>query len=234
MSGFWVLLGKEFKEQLRTNKLLIAAAVFLFFGLSTPLMTKYLPEIIKSMPSTGGIVIEMPPPTSADALMEYASTMAQFGVLVAVLVAMGAIAREVESGTAAMVLSKPVSRLAFLLAKLKAEAVTFLVAFALGGLACWGYTLALFGDVSAAGFVYQNILMWLFFVFCLSVTLVFSSLMKSQLAAGGLALGAIIFLSAISALPWVGRYLPGALIGWGNRLVTGQPGTAEWGAVAVE
>jgi ABC-2 type transport system permease protein len=157
--------------------------------------------------------------------------MAQFGVLVAVLVAMGAIAREIETGTAAMVLSKPVGRLAFILAKLKAESFTFLVALILGGLACWGYTLILFGNANALGFLYQNLLLGLFLMFCLAVTLYFSSLMKSQLAAGGLALALIIFLSAISNLPWIGHYLPGQLINWGNRLVLNMPGGTEWRAV---
>lgn len=232
MSGFWVLLRKEFREQFKTSKVVIVAAVFLFFGLGTPLLTKYTPELIKAV-GTGGITIEMPTPTSGDSLTEYTSTMSQFGVLMAVLVAMGAIAKEVETGTAAMVLSKPVGRLAFILAKLKAEGFTFLVALILGGLACWGYTVILFGDANALGFLYQNLLLGLFFALCLGVTLFFSSLMKSQLAAGGLALAFIIFLSAISGLPWVGRYLPGALIDWGNRLVLKTPGEAEWGAVAV-
>jgi ABC-2 type transport system permease protein len=239
MSGFMVLLRKEIREQLKTSKVLIAVAVFLFFGLSTPVLTKYLPEIIKSVPSTGGVIIQMPPPVSADSLTGYVGNLAQLGVMVAVLLAMGAIAREVETGTAAMVLSKPVSRLSFILAKLQAESLTFLAAFLLGGLACWGYTLALFGDAHTAGFFYQNLLLLLFFIFCLSVTLAFSSLMKSQLAAGGLALAVIVFLSAISGLPWVGPYLPGALISWGNRLVLGAQGmgtggvASSWGAVAV-
>jgi ABC-2 type transport system permease protein len=232
MRGFWVLLRKELAEQFRTSKVIIVAAVFLFFGLGTPLLTKYTPELIKAV-GTGGITIEMPAPTSGDSLTKYTSTMAQFGVLMAVLVAMGAIAREVEMGTAAMVLSKPVGRLAFILAKLKAEAFTFLVALILGGLACWGYTVLLFGDANATGFLYQNLLLGLFFVLCLGITLLFSSLMTSQLAAGGLALALIILLSVVGSLPWVGRYLPGQLINWGNRLVSKIPGTTEWGAVGV-
>lgn len=235
MSGFWVLLRKELKEQFKTSKVIVVVAVFLFFGLGTPLLTKYTPMLLESMGSTGtgGITIEMPDPTSSDSLLEYSSTMAQFGVLMAILVAMGAIAKEAETGTAAMVLSKPVGRLAFILAKLKAEAFTFLLAFLLGGLACWGYTLVLFGDAGILGFLYQNLLLFLFFILCLTVTLFFSSLMKNQLAAGGLALASVIGISAFSALPKVGRYLPGGLLNWGNRLVLNQPGGSEWGAVAV-
>jgi ABC-2 type transport system permease protein len=233
MKGFLVLLRKEIREQFKTNKVLIVAAVFLFFGLSEPILTKYLPEIIKAAPSTGGIIIQMPPPTSSDALVGYTSNMAQFGVLIAILVAMGAVAKEIETGTAAMVLSKPVGRMAFILAKLSAEGVTFGMAMLLGGLACWGYTLVLFGDAHAAAFLYQNLLLALFFALVLGVTLLFSSLMKNQLSAGGLSMALVIFLAAISGLPWVGPYLPGALINWGNRLVMGLPGASNWGAVGV-
>ena len=47
MTGFLPLLKKELKEQLKTHKLLIVGCIFLFFGLTTPLMLKYLPEILK-------------------------------------------------------------------------------------------------------------------------------------------------------------------------------------------
>ena len=82
MSGFWVFLRKELKEQFKTSKVIIVAAVFLFFGLGTPILTKYTPELIKAA-GTGGITIEMPAPTSADSLIGYTSNMVQFGVLIA-------------------------------------------------------------------------------------------------------------------------------------------------------
>jgi ABC-2 type transport system permease protein len=231
MSGFGVLLGKELMEQWRTFKFLIIGGVFLFFGLSTPLLIKYLPELIE-LAGTGGMSIEIPPPTAIQAMAEYSATMAQFGVLIAVLVAMGAVAKEVESGTAMMVLSKPVSRTAYILAKFSAGSLNFVAALLVGGLACWVYTLILFGEAPVIGFVGQNVLLGLFLMLGLAVTLFFSSLFRNQLAAGGLALAAIIAQTALSALPWVGKYLPGQLINWGNNLLAGVSGAA-WGALAV-
>jgi ABC-2 type transport system permease protein len=231
MSGLMAFLKKELTEQWRTHRLIIVSAVFLFFGLSTPLMTKYLPEIIKM--AGQGLTIEIPPPTALQALAEYTSTMAQFGVLIAVLVAMGAVARERETGTAGIVLSKPVSYLAFILAKLKAISVSFLVAIILGGLGAWGYTLLLFGSAPVAGFVGQSLLLLLYMVLTVAVTLMFSSMFKSQLAAGALWLVVVIVLSLLSALPWVGPYMPGALTNWGNSLLTSTPGGSAWGALAV-
>ena len=66
MSGFGVLLKKELKEQLRTYRLLIVAAVFLLFGLGTPLLIKYTPQLIEM--AGEDLIIEMPPPSAAMAI----------------------------------------------------------------------------------------------------------------------------------------------------------------------
>jgi len=232
MRGFMALLKKELTEQVRTNRIVITAGVFLFFGLATPLMIKYLPELIEMAGETG-MEIEIPPPTPAQAMGEYVGTMMQFGVLAAILIAMGAIARERESGTAALVLSKPVGYPAFVLAKFKALGVTTLIAVLLGGLACWGYTHLLFDGAPGLGFLYANAILLLYLLLAVAITLMYSSFFKSQLAAGALGLVTVIGLSVVSSLPWVGKYLPGALVGWGNQLLAGAPGGEAWGALAV-
>ncbi len=231
MKGLLTLFKKELKEQLRTNRLIIVGGVFLFFGLSTPLMTKYLPDLLK----LGGQDLSaiFPPPTAAEAMLQYASTMIQFGVLIIILVAMGAVSRERESGTAALVLSKPVGYPAFIIAKFKAIGFTTLTGVSLGWLACWGYTYLLFENAPAWGFFLQNALLMLYLSLAIAVTLLFSSLFRNQLAAGALGLVTIVVLSIVSSLPWVGKYLPGELISWGNSLITGEPASAAWGAAAV-
>jgi ABC-2 type transport system permease protein len=230
MNGFGVLLKKELKEQLRTYKLLIVAAVFLLFGLGTPLLTKYTPQLIEM--AGEDLVIQMPPPSAAMAIAEYTSTIGQVGVLVAVLVAMGAVARERSRGTAAMVLSKPVSMGAFLIAKLTAMSVTFIGALILGSVACYTYTVLLIESADISAFLALNLLIALFLVVCLAVTLFFSSIFRNQLAAGGIALAIIIMQALLTQIPVFGDYLPARMIVWGTDLVENQAPTA-WGAVGV-
>src|SRR3989304_3459320 len=103
--SFLVLFRKEIREYLKTYKLLIVGAVFLLFGLSTPLIFKFLPEILRL--SGEELPIALPAFTAADALKSYVSNLGQVGLLVAVLVAMGVIAQERERGTAVMTLCKP-------------------------------------------------------------------------------------------------------------------------------
>jgi ABC-2 type transport system permease protein len=231
MTGLMPLLKKEIMEQLRTYRLLIVGCIFLFFGITTPLMLKYLPQIIE-LAGGAGMEITFPPPTAIDSLVEYAGTLGQLGVLVAVLIAMGSIANELRHGTAVITLSKPVSRAAFVNAKLIAMGLTFLVSLAAASLLCYGYTVWLIGKADVSAFIGQNLLLGLFLVFCLAVTLMFSGLFKSSLAAGGISIAVLIGQGVLSAIPRIGDFFPGRLLSWGNLLLTGG-GKSYWLALAI-
>ncbi|MBG7617220.1 MAG: ABC transporter permease subunit, partial [Chloroflexi bacterium] len=229
MSGFKTLLKKELLEQIKTYKLYIIGGVFLFFGFSTPLMLKYLPEILEL--ADEDIIVDLPAPTAIQALGEYSATIVQVGILIVVLLAMGAIAQERSRGTAIMTLSKPVSRSSFVAAKLTALSVSFIIALVAGSVACYLYTVMLIEDISITGFLGQNLLLILFFVFSISLTLYFSSLFKNSLAAGGIALTVLIGQAVVTQLPLVGDFVPGQLTSWGTHLLSGDAQSA-WGAVA--
>jgi ABC-2 type transport system permease protein len=231
MKGFAPLLKKEIREQFKLYRLVIVGGIFVFFGISDPIMLKYLPEILK-LAGSGNLNIQIPTPTAAQSLAEYAGNIGQIGVLVAVLVAMGCIANELKSGTAVMTLSKPVSRSAFVSAKLLAMSMTFIVSMILGSLFCFGYTVWLIQGAAVMPFVGLNLLLGLFLVFCLSVTLFFSSLYKSGLAAGGLAISVVIVQAIISSIPVIGNFMPGKLLSWGTDLLTGS-GTGNWWALGI-
>lgn len=230
MKGLAPLVKKEITEQWRTYRLVVVGGIFLVFGISTPLTLKYLPEILEL--AGEGVTIDMPPPTAAQSLAEYAGTIGQMGALVAVLVAMGCVANELRHGTAVMTLSKPVSRSAFVTAKLVAMSITFLISMALASVFCFAYTVWLIEGAGIWPFVALNLLLGLFLVFCLAVTLLFSSLFKNSLAAGGIAIGVVLGQALLGALPVVGDYMPNKILGWGNDLLTGG-GDHYWGAVAV-
>ena len=146
----------------------------------------------------------------------------------AVLVAMGSIANELRHGTALITLSKPVSRLAFVLAKLSAVSLTFLGSMVVASVFCFAYTVWLIESADIQAFISLNLLLGLFLVFCLAVTLLFSSLFKSSLAAGGLALVVIVAQAGLTTLPRFGDYMPGKLLGWGTDLLSGDGGNYWW------
>jgi ABC-2 type transport system permease protein len=98
----------------------------------------------------------------------------------------------------------------------------------IASLVCFGYTVWLIQGAAVWPFVRLNLLLALFLIFCLAVTMLFSSLYKSSLAAGGLALSVIVSQGIISAIPIVGKYMPGKLLDWGTNLLTGSDKTYWW------
>lgn len=222
---------KEWLELIRTHRLLVVAIVLVFFGLTSPLLAKFTPELITLLP-IGGITIQMPPPTVADAIGQYIKNMAQFGIILALLLTMGAIAQEKDKGTAAMMLVKPIPRGAFLGAKYLGLAAMFAITLAAAGIACYYYTLLLFEAMNVLHWLVLNALLLLYVLVYVALTLFCSTLVKSQAAAGGIALGLMALLGLVGAIPGLGKYLPGELVGWGTRLMLGD-GTASWPALGV-
>jgi len=232
MRGLATLTRKELKGQLRTYKLFIVAGVFAMLGMITPLSVYYTPYLLEGMEGVEDMAFELPVLTGPDVVIQYATSLTQLGILALILIGMGAIASERRSGTAAMVLCKPVGRGSFIIAKLLALSATSLASLALGGIVCYAYTSFLFGEVDASAFLVLHLLLGLYIVTCLSVVLLCSSFFKSQLAAGGIALATIIVLAMMSGIPRIGVYVPLRLVDWGTRLVAG-PAPSAWWAVVV-
>ncbi len=151
--NFMTALNKEFLEQRRTRKFLIALVVLVLFGMTSPLMAKMIPQIMTLVPGGEAFVGMIPEPTINDAVAQYIKNVTQFGILLALVFSMGAMAVEKDKGTAAMILSKPMPRGSFLLAKFAITRLDFFIAVVIAGVACYYYTYFLFGEL--------NILNWL-------------------------------------------------------------------------
>jgi ABC-2 type transport system permease protein len=229
--SLFVAFRKEWMELIRSYRLLVVAIVLVFFGLTSPLLAKFTPELMTLIP-TGGITIQMPPPTVADAFGQYIKNMAQFGIILALLLTMGAIAQEKDKGTAAMMLVKPLPRGAFLGAKFLGLAAIFAVSLAVAGIACYYYTLILFEAMDILHWLVLNVLLFVYTLVFVAITLFCSTVTKSQAAAGGIALGLMVILGLIGAIPGLGKYLPGELITWGTRLMFADT-TTSWTAFTV-
>jgi ABC-2 type transport system permease protein len=229
--NFFTVFRKEMMEQGRTYRFLIIAAVFVAFGLSSPAMAKFLPEMLKAIPSVpAALLASFPVPTVADAVAQYVKNMVQFGVLLALLMTMGVVVQEKERGTAAFFLTRPVSRETFLLAKFASMTVAFTASLAIAALGCWYYTYLLFEPLAWGPFLAMNGLMLIVFLVYMALSLLGSTLACSQGVAVGLAFVALIVIGGIGSLPSIGDYFPGHLFAWGSSLVLGGTITA-WPAL---
>lgn len=220
MTGFGPLLGKELLEQWRTRRLLMVTIVFVAFGIASPFLARYTPELVAAL-AGDEFVIEVPPPTVGDAVAQFLRNLGQTGVLAAILLAMGSVAGEKERGTAALILTKPASRAAFLLAKASGIAVTLAIAVTAAGVAGLGYTAFLFELPPVGGYAAMCALLLLQMAAYAAVTFLGSTLTRSAMAAAGLGIAALAIIAILGALPAIGPFTPGGLAGPAAALALG-------------
>ncbi len=226
-------LAKEWLEQRRTHRLLIVCLIFLLFGLMSPLLAKFMPEIFKMVPGAEQIASIIPPPTVADAVTQYLKNLTQFGLIIAVLMGMGMVSQEKDKGTAAMVLAKPLSRTAFILAKPAALGISLLIGTALAAAAGYYYTLLLFEALPIGGWLAMNGLLLVYFGVYAALSLLASTINRSVLVSGAVAVGFVIVLSLVEIVPAAGKLLTKGLLGWAGNLGMGIAAEPAWGALAV-
>jgi ABC-2 type transport system permease protein len=226
MDGFSVFLVKELREAVRSNRFLVIGAVFLLLGIISPLAAKYTPELLQALgTSQAGVSITVPTPTVADAIAQYLKNVAGTGILVALLIPMGIVAREKERGTAAFVLTKPLSRGAFLAAKLVALLAVLSFGVLVAAVAMYIYTAVLFQPVDAGGFIACTLLMLLSLLVYALFTFLGSTLASSQLAAVGFGLVAWVAISLLGVLPQLSQFTPAGLLEPATDLATGKSAT---------
>jgi ABC-2 type transport system permease protein len=230
MKGFGTLLRKELLESWRTMRLPVSVGLFLFVGLSSPLLAKYLPEIIELAAGDLGGAIPIPTPTAADAVDQVVKNLGQFGALAAIVLAMGTVATEIDRGTAAFVLARPVGRGAFLLAKVASLGVILGIGVAIAVAVGWIYTAILFEPPAPAGWVAMGLLAWLTLAAWAAITFLASAVTGSAAAAAGLGFVALLVLSLIAVVPAIGRLTPAGLTTPALALATGSASAADLGA----
>jgi ABC-2 type transport system permease protein len=229
MAGLRVLLGKEWRESWRTYRLPVVGALFLLVGLSSPLLARYLPEIIEAAAGDSLSGITVPTPTAADAVDQVQKNLGQFGALAAILLAMGSVATEVERGTAAFILAPPVGRGAFLWAKALAIGIVLAIGVALAVAVGWLYTAILFEPPAVGGWVAMGMLTWLALAAWAALTFLASTITGSAIAAAGLGFVALLVLSLVAAAPAIARFTPAGLATPAAGLATGATTVAALG-----
>jgi len=223
---------KEALEQWRTNRFLVVIAVLTFFGLISPLAAKFMPEIFKMVPGGEQFATLIPEPSIKDAVDQYIKNISQFALIIGVLISMGSVAQEKERGTAAMMLVKPLSRWAFLLAKLTALLVVFTVSLMLASIGAYYYTLYLFEAMPVLPWLALNVLLLIYTMVYVALTIFFSTISRSQVLAGGLSLATMAVLGIVGSIPGLQIYVPANLVNWATSLMQ-QTDQSGWPALWV-
>ncbi|NLG28769.1 MAG: YhfC family intramembrane metalloprotease [Chloroflexi bacterium] len=221
-----VALRKEWLELRRTRRLLVILVVFALFGMTSPLLARFTPEIVASVPGAEMFAGLIPEPSSADAVAQYVKNLTQFGFILAILLGMGAVAGEKERGTAAMVLAKPLERATFVLSKFVAQAGAYGLALLVGAIAGYYYAWVLFGDITVGAWALITFLLFVWLLVFVAVALLGSTLGKTIGAGAGIGLALAVVLLAAGSVPRWGALAPGGLVTWAGQVGSGATSAA--------
>ena len=205
MTGFWALARKEMLEQRRSWRFLALVGVFTLLALLVSIIPFIVTEV-RDEPQG----VQM----ARDELRIFGFTTVGLGTLLAIIVAMGSLASERASGTAAMTLSKPVTRAAFVAAKYLGFVLSIFGALAIASAVMFVLTLIMFDDGGLAGFVRFMAIIAVYLVFIGSIAFFWSGMFSRQLLAGGIALVLFIAFIPLSEIPHTQRYWPVNTVEW--------------------
>lgn len=217
-------IKKEFLEIFSTYRWWVIPVVFLFFAFSAPASVKFLPELLKGQLEAQNIKITFPEPGPVEALVEYLNNLGQMGMLAVILLSMGIVSEERSKGILSQILVKPVSRASIVLSKFLAHGSYLAASLLVSAGACYLYTYVIFGRSDISRFTTSVLLFMLYILLVFSITLFFSSITRSQIAAGGFALLAFFVLSILPALGMsLSKYSPGALYSYAVNILKSKP-----------
>src|SRR5450759_5824807 len=134
MSGIAIFAGKEAREILRTWRIWVLPGILLFFALTGPVLAKFTPEIVGALAGDQLGGFKIPTPTYLDAYTQWIKNLSQIALFALIITYGGIISTETKSGTAVLVLTKPVSRTAFIVAKATVHSVFLAVLVVIGTL----------------------------------------------------------------------------------------------------
>jgi ABC-2 type transport system permease protein len=228
MKGFAAFSAKEIKEIFRTWRIWVLPGILLFFALTGPAMAKYTPEIVKLAAGSQMAGFVLPPPTYLDSYAQWIKNLSQIALFALVIIYGGVISSERKSGTAVLVLTKPVSRPAFVFSKFLVNSVFLAITLTVGTFITWAGT-AVFFTNAPAGPLFAGAGAWLAFgIMFLALMILLSVVFNSQAAAAGIGLGVYALLSAGSLWKPLGTYSPSALVGGPATLAMGSEFAAGW------
>lgn len=215
--------SKEVLEMWRNFKWIWVPLTFILLGVSEPLTSYYLPQIMKSVGGLPeGAIFEIPKPTAGAVLASGLSQYSTIGALVIVLGTMGIIAGERKSGVAAMILVKPVSYFSFITSKWAGSLLLVWISLFIGYISTWYYTGQLFDWVPIGEFFQSFVLYGLWLTVILTVTVFFSAALLSPGMAGFISLALALIISILSgALSNLLEWSPSQLTSYAGVLLTG-------------
>ncbi|MCB2174601.1 MAG: ABC transporter permease subunit [Actinomycetales bacterium] len=230
-SGFTVFARKEAQEIWRTWRRWVLPGILVFFAVTGPPLARYTPQIVQAVAGDQLSGLEIPTPTYLDAYGQWAQNLTQIALFALIIIYGGLVSAERRSGTAVLVLTKPVSRSAFVVVKAVVNAAFVATLLLVGTLLTWGLTAAMF-DTAPGAALWSAALVWLVLAIqFVAVMTLLSVLISSAAGAAGAGLGVYVLASIAAIWQPLADYTPAGLASKAVAAAAGQDPAVAWPVV---
>lgn len=174
MQQFKALLVKEWRESVRSFKILWIPLVFILLGISDPLLNYFMEDILQTVGNMpDGFMMSMPELQPADLLIASTSQFQTIGLLVLITAYIGSVSRERQNGTATLLYVRPMSFATLFFSKWIVAGSIAIISAVAGYAGSMYYTALLYGTVDLSKFLAMlgTYCVWLLFVMALTVAM---------------------------------------------------------------
>ena len=222
----------EWLRLVRTRRALILLATYVFFGFIGPLTARYLAEILDRF---GGddLTVIIPDAVPADGIAQFASSAQQIGMLIAVVVAAGALTLEAIPEMSIFLRTRTSAASRLVIPRYAMSAVFVAAAYLVGLGVAWYETAVLIGPLPIPGMLGGALLGVVYLGFAIAVAAAFGSRVGGVLGTVVATLLVLLLLPIIGIADAVGRWLPSHLVGAQVDLLGDGAFTDFLGALAV-
>jgi ABC-2 type transport system permease protein len=228
MSGTGAFASKEAREIVRTWRLWVLPGILLFFAVTGPALARFTPQIVGALAANQFGGFQIPTPTYLDAYAQWVKNLAQIVLFALIIIYGGLVSGESKSGTAILVLTKPVSRSAFVVVKAAVHALFFAVLLLGGTLVTWGLTALTFGSAPGSALWSSSLVSLVLGELFIAVMTLLSVLIGSSAGAAGAGLGAYALLSIAGIWKPLARFSPAGLGADASSLAVGTAADVLW------
>lgn len=222
MKSLLAFIKKEFMEQLRTGKFLIVGMLFVLFGIMNPAVAKLTPWLLETMSDSlaeSGMSITVATVSAMDSWMQFFKNI-PMALIAFVLLESSIFTKEYQRGTLILSLTKGLRRYKIVVSKAVVLIVLWTAAYWLCFGITYGYNAYFWDNAVAKNLGFSVLCWWLFGLWVMMLTLLFSVITKSNIGALG-GTGAVVFVSyLLGLLPKLSKYLPTTLAD-GDSLIYG-------------
>lgn len=222
----------EWLRLTRTRRIVALAGVYVFFGFVGPLTARYLPQILDRFGS-GDFQVIVPDPVPADGIAQFSANVTQIGLLVAVVVAAGALTLDALPEMAIFLRTRVIASGMLVIPRLVVVFGAVAGAYLLGAAVAWYETAVLLGGVPVGSMILGMLLSILYLGFAVAVTGAVGSRSGSVLSTVLATVVVLLLLPLAGIVDAVGRWLPSHLVGAQAGLVADATGSGYLGAAVV-